>query len=172
MIVLPHLHNALSWNPSQGMPLTPPGYARLFHGATVQIFDESRFLRAAIQGDAVDFSQPKSQSELDAAPALVILVKPSNAVLHPCAPALPEESSRLQINPLYQRDGSAQEAVWKRSFPSVDYEEEYSACKEYLPEQVALTPQQLARLERGERDEHLKSLAQRRVLLDLPPQYV
>lgn len=171
VVALPHVHNGLSWNYSQGMALPPTGYWRLFEGA-VRVFDEPSFLNAALGGGAINFARNVAASDLDAASALVIVAARSESFFPFNAQSAPDFEKPLRVNPLYQRDESSGEEHWKRTFPSADYEEEYAACKEYLPEQVQLTAEQLARAERGQLDAHLRSLARRRVLLDLPACYV
>ena len=147
-VVLPHLHNQLSWNYSEGMPLTPSGYARLF-GDDARVFGESAVLSAGVEGRPVDLSARLTDEDLADEPALVLVDDPSGALLTRHDVTAP--AGDLTLNPLYD-DGELR-------FPSDFYEEEYGdAARRYLPPAVdAVSP-----------GEH----ARRRVLLDLPERYL
>ena len=56
-------------------------------------------------------------------------------------------------------------------FPSEDYEEEYGACREYLPDEAVVEQAALAALGAGRLTPELVELARRRVILDLPKRY-
>jgi uncharacterized protein YbaR (Trm112 family) len=170
-VVLAHVHNALSWNPSQGMPLSPTAYARLFEGSRVRVFAEAPFLNAAVNGSEIDLRTAATSDELDAAPALVVIAAATDAVFRKYAASVATNSGTIRLNPLYGRNG-AESATWERKFPSSEYADEYAACMAYLPEHIHITPQQLSRWQRGERDAEASALMQRRVLLDLPPAYL
>ena len=62
--------------------------------------------------------------------------------------------------------------MFKRRFPSTLYESEYAACKRYLPETVHLDQEQLRQLNGGVVSDHMRAWIQKRVLLDLPGDYV
>ena len=147
-VVLPHLHNQLSWNYSEGMPLPPSGYARLF-GDGARVFPETAILEAAVETGSFDLSGVHADDDLGDEPALVLVADPSGALLTRYDVAQPD--GELTLNPLY-RDGEL-------TFPSDFYEEEYGeGARRYLPERADGLPH----------DE----LARRRVLLDLPERYL
>jgi hypothetical protein len=57
-------------------------------------------------------------------------------------------------------------------FPTADYEDEYKAARQYLPDEWLLERQTVAALGRGEvADGPLADLIRRRVIIDLPKQY-
>ena len=56
-------------------------------------------------------------------------------------------------------------------FPSEDYEQEYGACRQYLPDTVVLDRRALSALEAGRLPADLTELARRRVIVDLPRRY-
>jgi len=78
---------------------------------------------------------------------------------------------RLAINPLYGLQvGDSQVRLCLR-FPSPDYEEEYRACRLYLPEALTIERATLSDLETGVRSPQIDDLLRRRVVLDLPLHY-
>lgn len=170
VVALPHVHNALSWNPSQGMPLSPSGYARLFADREVLMFDDAQFLAAALKGETVDFLPKAESAELESAPALAILAMTRPDSLRAQPLRTEAEPQALSLNPLYHQDPSAR-SRWRRVFPSADYEDEYGACKEYLPDTVELEVNPRRRVN-GLPVDQIIDLARRRVLLDLPPKYL
>jgi SAM-dependent methyltransferase/uncharacterized protein YbaR (Trm112 family) len=170
-IVLAHLHNGLSWNPSQGMPLSPAAYGRLFHQLDVRMYDERRFLEAGLRGGPIDLSTRDSDADVNSAPALVIVASRLNHLFRVHELPADNEARPLALNPLYQRVDSSP-SQWRRTFPSPEYEDEYKRCRDYLPASVELSAGQLEQWRRGLRDETGADLARQRVLLELPPRYV
>jgi hypothetical protein len=56
-------------------------------------------------------------------------------------------------------------------FPSDDYEQEYGACRRYLPEELTLDAAAVASLETGRVSGELVELVRRKVIVDLPKHY-
>jgi hypothetical protein len=56
-------------------------------------------------------------------------------------------------------------------FPSADYEDEYGACRRYLPDEVTIDAAALEALKSGGRPAALEELVRRRVIVDLPTYY-
>ena len=167
LIVLPHLHNALSWNHSEGMPLSPDGYRRLFTG-DVRAFAESEILTAILESEPVDLSGRPAEEELAEEPTLALVRGPGSAFrAHPLA--TPPDAAGL--NPLYDVTEDGDRLVLTLRFPSDFYAEEYAAARRYLPERATLTREQLDAARRGELDDDLRALAEQRVLLPLPDRY-
>ena len=85
-------------------------------------------------------------------------------------------SGQWRINPLYgplyEVERTGQGASLRLQFPSPSYEDEYKACKRYLPEQVELTADALKNLAEGELDGTLRELIARYVVLDVPKGYL
>jgi hypothetical protein len=77
----------------------------------------------------------------------------------------------LRLNPLYRATAESSDQITLRlSFPSEDYEQEYGACREYLPEEVILNRSALDARCGWPRPRRLFEdiSARRRVVLDLP----
>ena len=77
----------------------------------------------------------------------------------------------LRINPLYETVRSGDELRLRIRFPSPDYEDEYGACRRYLPDEVTIGAVDLKALESGGRPAALEELIRRRVIVDLPTHY-
>jgi hypothetical protein len=78
----------------------------------------------------------------------------------------------LVLNPLYSAEPGSAGARLRLRYPSVDYEQEYSAIKRYLPPTLTLDVD-----ERGRPAEHLPEherdrLTRLGVLLDVPKNYL
>jgi hypothetical protein len=56
-------------------------------------------------------------------------------------------------------------------FPSPEYEDEYGACRQYLPEEAVLDREALSLLRSGRLTADLRDLVRRRVIVDLPKLY-
>ncbi len=158
-IAIGHAHNAAVDNHSAGDPLTVADYAELFPGA--QLFDDRELTHAFAEGRA-----PR-ESELElltAAPALSLLWRAAASV-RPTAdrPQLGTEvaRSRIRLNPLYRRDGTAARIAW----PSVRYEQEYAALRTYPMRWEG--PDELE----ADGSPETLSLIRRRIYLDLPPRW-
>ena len=74
----------------------------------------------------------------------------------------------LRVNPLYVAEPSGDRVRLRLRFPSEDYEEEYGACRQYLPDEAVVSAAALAALADGRVPPELAELARRRVILDLP----
>ena len=56
-------------------------------------------------------------------------------------------------------------------FPSDDYEDEYGACRQYLPDEVVVDRASIDALRTGRLPAAPPELLRRRVVLDLPKRY-
>ena len=75
------------------------------------------------------------------------------------------------MNPLYVVDHQGDRVRLRLQFPSSEYEDEFGACREYLPEVVEIERAAFAALSEGRLPPELADLARRRVILDLPARY-
>lgn len=169
--VLPHLHNLLAENYSAGMPLTPAAYRDLFDATDARLFKESAVLDGLVKQAPLDFSADCSDVELTDEAALVLIATRRSDIFrkYDLPPSADGVVHAFRLNPLYAPET---DESWKLRFPSQDYEAEYAACRRYLPERISVTHAQLERWRAGGLDGNLKTLADRRVLLDLPERYL
>jgi hypothetical protein len=99
-------------------------------------------------------------------------------VPHPLDPPQAHARGEFRINPLYIETeppaadpGEDAQVLFRLRFPSDDYEQEYGACRRYLPEEVAIPRRALRSIAEGRVPDELADLARRRVIVDLPRRY-
>jgi uncharacterized protein YbaR (Trm112 family) len=171
-VVINHTRNALVWSQSQGQPLPPAGYRGLFERIEPRIFAAAGLLSDVVDRGVVDLSRIDSTAALDADQGLTLVaswnpgVFKSHQVDHPRA-----VRGTLRINPLYETVRTGDKVRLRMRFPSTDYEDEYGACRRYLPEEVTIDASALEALESGGRPAALEELIRRRVIVDLPTYY-
>ena len=175
VVAVTHTHNVLCENPSQGMPLDPAGYRRLFESVSPRIFKESTILDCIRTGQPVSLSANFSDEELNSEPALIIIATAASELFRDYVlPPNPQQTGKLAINPLYQAEPRGNAVTLSLRFPSDYYAAEFAECKRYLPERVELSAENLANLEKPDAptvDTHLGELARRHVLLALPEHF-
>lgn len=171
-VLINHTHNQLTWSPSHGQPLSPAGYHDLFETIPPRIFGEAGLFKDVVHDGVLDLSRVDARAALDGDPALTIV-----ATRHPDvfrrhgveAPAAPR--GEFRINPLYETRLEGGTLRLRLRFPSSDYEDEYGACRQYLPEEAAVDVGALRTLERGAASGPIGDLVRRRVIVDLPKRY-
>ncbi len=170
---LTHVHNAEQWNPSAGNPLPPAGYADLFEGVDTRVFGERALLADVVAGH-VRLARRDTADDLDADPSLTVIGSrtPGIFVDRHVPPAPPEIRGKLTINPLYDVTVENREAHLRLRFPSKDYEEEYAACRLYLPDALTIDCAVLTALDAGVSTPAIDALRSQRVVLDLPARYL
>jgi uncharacterized protein YbaR (Trm112 family) len=171
-IVIGHTHNERTWSPSHGQPLSPEGYADLFETIEPRVFGELGLFGDVIGGGPLDLSRRDDQRTLDANPALAIVASRDARVFakHPLpAPAAP--AGELRLNPLYALTPEGDRVRLRLAFPDSEYEDEYGACRQYLPEELTLERDALAAIAAGRASGDLEDLIRRRVIVDLPKRY-
>ena len=171
-VVINHTHNQLTWSPSHGQPLSPAGYRDLFETVEPRIFGEAGLFNDVVNGGPLDLSRRDAEETLNADPALTLVgtnhpdVFTAHAIPGP-APALGE----FRINPLYAVSEAGGRLTLRLTFPSSDYEDEYGACKRYLPAETTIDAAAFQALQAGGPVEPLADLLRRRVIVDLPRRY-
>jgi uncharacterized protein YbaR (Trm112 family)/SAM-dependent methyltransferase len=172
VVAITHAHNARQWNPSAGMPLPPSAYLDLFEEMAPRLFAESALLAEIVSGGPIDLSRRHTAEALDADLALT-LVASRRADVFRAYPLRLAESARgeFRVNPLYRAEPEANQVRLCLQFPSEDYEDEYGAARQYLPQEVSVDRATLDALPARRLPEALADLARRRVILDLPQRY-
>ena len=171
-VVVTHAHNQRVWSPSHGDPLPPEGYRELFETQEPRLFSESGLLTDVVAGGPLDLSRRDDPETLEADPALIIVASNDDAVFrrHPLA-AEPPARGELRLNPLYAAESAGTNTRLRLHFPSPDYEEEFGACRDYLPEELTVDAAALANVAEGRRTTEVLELLRRRVVLDVPARY-
>ena len=171
-VLIGHTHNARAWSPSHGQPLSPEGYAALFETTTPHLFAESGLFDDLIERGGLDLGRRDPAAVLDADPALTVVASRNPGVFrrHP-GRRRAEASGEFRLNPLYDAEGQGDSVRLRLNFPDADYEQEYGACRRYLPEEVTVERALLQALPAASLPAGLADLAARRVVLDLPSRY-
>src|SRR6266850_2459393 len=164
-VVINHTHNQRTWSPSHGQPLTPEGYRDLFETLEPRLFGETGLLADVVKGGPLDLGRRDSGKTLDADPALTIVGtrRPDVFAPHRLAPPPSDARGEFRVNPLYVIDSDADPVGYRLRFPSEDYEQEYGACREYLPDGVTVDRAVLSALPAATVSGPLADLARRRI---------
>ena len=177
-MLISHTHNQRTWSPSHGQPLSPEGYAALFETIEPRLFGEAGLFADVVDGGPLDLSRSRRHSgRSNADPALTIVASRHPGVF--ARHALPIADGRRRRVPRQSRSTSRSRnprsacsgTRLRLRFPSEDYEQEYGACRQYLPEEVALDPAAAAALATGRVSPEIADLVRRKVIVDLPKRY-
>jgi hypothetical protein len=172
-VLIGHTHNERTWSPSHGQPLSPEGYAALFETIQPRVFGELELFADVVQGGPLDLSRRADAATLDANPALTIVASRDEAVFrpHPLPPVPARAAGELRLNPLYTQEAEGDRLRLRLTFPDGEYEDEYGACRRYLPEEIAIERRTLDALASGRIEGELVDLVRRKVIVDLPNRY-
>lgn len=170
-VVINHTHNQLTWSPSHGQPLSPAGYRDLFESIEPHLYGEAALFADVVGGGPLDLSRSDPQETLDADPALTIIASGNPSVYAPHVLNAPPRIGEYRINPLYAIETRGTELHLRLTFPNADYEDEYGACKQYLPAEAVVDRQALEALQANGTVGPLSALIRQRVIVDLPIQY-
>ena len=171
-VMINHTHNSLAWSPSHGQPLDPAGYEDLFETIEPRIFGEAGLLDDVVRGGPLELGRRDPRPTLDTDPALTIVATRHPDVFRPhtLAPA-GRPNGEFRVNPLYSRQQVGDRLHLTLAFPTSDYEEEYGACRRYLPDQASIDLRSIRALEAGGIPGDVEDLVRRRVIVDLPKHY-
>ncbi len=174
-VMISHTHNQCTWTPSHGQPLTPDGYRNLFENEQPRVFGETGLFADVVRGGPLDLSRVDSEKTLEAEQALAVLASRHPDVFrpHPLDPPAVRPAGEFVVNPLYAAEtpDGAPVMRYRLRFPSDDYEQEYGACREYLPGEVSISREHLAELRVGRVPPGAADLVRRRVVVDIPLRY-
>jgi uncharacterized protein YbaR (Trm112 family)/SAM-dependent methyltransferase len=171
-IVMPHLHSSLGWNYSAGMTLTPRSYAELFADLEPRLFPDEEFLAAVVDGAGLDLSRPRTADELSGENSFTLIASRHAGLFRRYAPTpVSPATGALVVNPLYRVTRDAAGSTLSLMFPSPDYEEEFGACRRYLPETLTIAADLSGPLVNVPAGIDVDALRRRRVLIDAPPRY-
>lgn len=170
VVILAHLHNAYEYNPSAGMPLTPEGYLRLFGALPAQAFGERRLRADILEGRGLDLSPSADATIVNGEPALTMVATARQDLFHHYDRVDRRTvKGELRLNPLYRASNEGRRAVFTLALPSREYEMEFGACREYLPDLVDFDVEEVADL--SALSLRRPDLLERKVIIDVPPHY-
>ncbi|HEY7214544.1 MAG TPA: methyltransferase domain-containing protein [Thermoanaerobaculia bacterium] len=171
-IVLTGLHNRNVERPLQfGDPLTPEGYSRLFAGLPHRLLADDRTLERYLAGKGPDLANGAARDLAHA--SLLSLVTSRDASALPASVELPATPPHCQgppaWNPLYaqRRRGEAIELVLR--VPSEAFVADQGKSWGYLPPSALAPASADEEIRRGEWTPSLRRLAERFVVLAMPP---
>jgi uncharacterized protein YbaR (Trm112 family) len=171
-VLIGHTHNERVWSPSHGQPLSPEAYADLFETIEPRVFSEGLLFEDIVAGGPLDLSRHDSKEVLDQDPALTIIATRHRGVFARHALEWPKAArGEFRLNPLYATEADGNQVRLRLRFPGDDYEQEYGACRRYLPEETTIGRHDLEALPAAVVTGTLAELARRRVILDLPKLY-
>ena len=170
--VVTHTHNANQWNPSAGMPLPPEAYRDLFKDLPNRLFGESMLLADVIGNRSLDLSRAPADASLNSELALTLVASRHDGVFARHAIAGPAAAvGEYRLNPLYSVAPDGDGVQLTLQFPSPDYEDEYGACRQYLPARLTLDRATIVALPARTLSPALAELAGRHVIVDVPAGY-
>ena len=171
-VLIGHTHNERTWSPSHGQPLSPEGYADLFETIEPRIFGEGNLFADLVSGGPLNLARRDDHETLDKSPALTIIASRHPGVFVPHPQAKPSDATgELRINPLYALVPDGDSVRLRLEFPNEEYADEYSACRQYLPETLTLARSVIDSLATGRVSGELIDLVRRKVIVDLPKRY-
>ncbi len=140
--------------------------------AEPRLFGEAGLFADVVAGGPLDLTRRDDQQTLDSNPALTIVASghPGVFARHPLAKPS-AVVGELGINPLYTVEPVGDQLRLRLAFPSEEYEEEYGACRRYLPETLTLDRAAVAAIATGRVSGDLIELLRRKVIVDLPKRY-
>ena len=176
-LVMPHIHSALGENFSAGMTLTPAGYADLFAPLAPRLFPDSMLFEGVLADATLDLTEGVAADALGTEPSFTLVASRAPGVFaRHHVPAPVAVTGALAVTPLYamSRDGAT--TTLTLSFPTPEYDEEFGACRRYLPESLTLAadltaPLDATRLRTALGEAVYDDLRRRLVLIDAPPRY-
>ena len=77
----------------------------------------------------------------------------------------------LRVNPLYRVERRAGSSILTLTFPTPEYEEEFGACRQYLPETLTVDADLSGRIVPEMLGSAYDDLRRRRIVIDAPLHY-
>lgn len=171
-VVMPHLHNVLGDNFTAGMALTPAAYRDLLAPLDPKLFSDERLFGDVVEHRRIDLGGSRSAAEIGTESSLTLIATKRADLFR--SYALPDSLSvvgELRINPLYQVERRGDCTTLTLAFPTVEYEEEFAACKEYLPATLTVSGDLTGAITQASLGQDYAELRRRRVVIDMPLQY-
>jgi hypothetical protein len=172
VVVMPHLHSALGENASAGNPLTPAAYRDLFWSQQPRLFSDERLLTGILAHHLVDLTQDVSPEELGTEPSFTLVASRRGDLFrrYELAPAQ-DVLGELRVNPLYRVERQGGSSILTLAFPTAEYEEEFGACRQYLPETVTVDADLSGAIVPEILGSAYDDLRRRRIVIDAPLRY-
>ena len=172
VVVMPQLHSALGENFSAGDTLTPAAYRALFAPQQPRLFSDERLLTQVLERRMVDLTFDVSPTDLRGEPSLTLVAsRRADLFRRYEVPDAREVAGELKVNPLYRVERRGGSSVLTLTFPTPEYEEEFGACKRYLPDTVTVDADLTGTILPVTLGSDYEELRRRRVVIDAPLHY-
>ena len=171
-ILMPHLHSAHGDNYSAGDTLSPAAYSNLFAALKPRVFDDRMLLGRLLDERVVDLASHASPDACGDTPSITLVASRDNELYrpYPVADTL-DVTGVLTVNPLYRVDYADGVSRLTLTFPTAEYEDEFSLAKRYLPETLTVDADLRGALTPSAVGARHAAMRRRRILLDLPYHY-
>lgn len=172
VMVMPHLHSANGENVSAGMTLPPSSYRDLFAALRPRLFSDRRLFRQLIDQGLVDLADDVEPDDLGNEPSLTLVASRQGDLFRQYDVAgTGEVSGALKVNPLYDVQRRGECSLLTLRFPTLEYEEEFAACRQYLPATVTVPADLTQTITPALLGRDYEELRRRRVIIDVPRGY-
>ena len=171
-IVMPHLHSALGENFSAGDTLSPDAYRNLVAPGQPRLFSDERLFDEVVERGLIDLTHDAAPDELGAEASFTLIAssRPDVYRRYDVRAAL-ELTGELRVNPLYRVERHGSSTILTLTFPTPEYEEEFGACRRYLPDTVTVEADLTGAIRPDMLGPRLDELRRRRIIIDAPPHY-
>jgi uncharacterized protein YbaR (Trm112 family) len=172
VVVMPHLHSALGENFSAGDTLTPAAYRDLFATHHPRLFNDEHLLTQVLDRQLVDLTEAASPEGLGAQPSFTLIAGGRPDLFRQYElPTARKVTGELKVNPLYSVERRRGSSILRLTFPTAEYEEEFAACRRYLPDTVTIDADLTGAILPGMLGSREEELRRRRIIIDAPPHY-
>jgi hypothetical protein len=168
-----HLHSALGENLSAGMTLTPAAYADLFAPLAPRLFKDSQLLDQLLDHGRLDLRLHTPANNVGPEPSVTLIASREDDLWggYELGEMLTLPEGSLIVNPLYRVDVRDGQSVLTLTFPTPEYEEEFGACKRYLPATITVSADLTRPVDAKALGPLYEGLRDRLVILDAPLGY-
>jgi hypothetical protein len=137
-----------------------------------RVYGEAGLFEDVVGSDVVDLARRDGDTTLNADPALTIVASANPAVYARHAVTAPADVGGVyRINPLYKIEERVGNLHLTLTFPDAAYEDEYGACRRYLPDAAIVPSAALQALQESGEPGTLHDLVTRKVIVFLPAKY-
>ena len=120
----------------------------------------------------VDLTHDASPADLGAEPSFTLIAGGTGDLFRRYElPAAQAVAGELRVNPLYRVERRGGSSILTLTFPTPEYEEEFGACRRYLPDTVTVDADLTGTILPGMLGSRGEELRRRRIIIDAPPHY-
>ena len=179
VLLLPHLHNAYSHNPSWEIPLSPTAYQKLFGMLKTRLIPEEHLVKKLYE-DTLDLTKEYPKELINSSDAITLIGSCKNDIFKRYSNVKDEFlrlKSNLEVNPIYQLKEKNDKFLLIRKLLE-GYKSECPVADRILPQELEIDKKTLRiakEVETGatrEEIEEIHELMEKFVLVNVPPNYI